>query len=230
MNSYQNASFYDFSHEICEEMTVFPRFWHKKTLINTLGTIERVGRRTSYISIGTHAGTHIDAPSHFIENGHTIDKLPLETFVGQGVVFDFTDVDPAIEISKAKVAAQIGGELENLGIFLNFNWGRYYNNPELYYQNQPWFSKEAAEFLVSLKPALVGYDMAMLDNPSQGYGCSEDSPIHKLFLENSIALVENAIFPPDFSGEISYSVVPLKLRNLDGSPVRFVGWRVGTSG
>ncbi|GJQ48354.1 MAG: hypothetical protein HKUEN01_07400 [Candidatus Kuenenia stuttgartiensis] len=43
----------------------------------------------SELKIGSHCGTHIDAPSHFLENGRTIDQLALENLIGEATVFEF---------------------------------------------------------------------------------------------------------------------------------------------
>jgi len=81
-------------------MTTFPRPWHRETIIETMGTISSFGRRTSYISIGTHSGTHVDAPSHFIIDGTSVDKIDLSRFFGTAQVFDLTDLPTSNEITK----------------------------------------------------------------------------------------------------------------------------------
>lgn len=233
MNSYSGGEIFDFTHEISDKMTIFPRPWHQKTELTPLGTLEDVGRRSSQISIGTHSGTHIDAPSHFIKDGKNIDEMSLNRFVGSGYVLDLTQSTPATEISLENIhfcISKLNFSLAGNGIFFNFGFGRYFNSPDIYYKDQPWISQDAADYLASLSPSLLGYDIAMLDNPSEGFGCDPDSPIHKIFLSQSIPLVENAIFPLQFSGHINYSVTPLKLKGLDGSPVRFVGWAHGDNG
>jgi arylformamidase len=60
--------------------------------IETKKTFEAHGVRESCLSLPAHAGTHIDAPSHFIKNGPTVDALELEYTMGECKVLDFTDV------------------------------------------------------------------------------------------------------------------------------------------
>ena len=50
-------------------------------------TIARDGFNVSRLELGSHSGTHCDAPRHFLEDGLTLDQLPLERFVGAGVIF-----------------------------------------------------------------------------------------------------------------------------------------------
>jgi arylformamidase len=205
-------------------MTTFPQPWHRETIIETLGTISSFGRRTSYISIGTHSGTHVDAPSHFIVDGISVDKIDLSRFFGNAQVFDLRNFSTSHEISKSELKALLTGHQSGTSIFLNFGWGFNFNNPKKYYKKQSWITEEAAEYLVTLNPPILAYDLAMLDNPLNGHGCSLDSPIHKILLSNGIPLIENALFPKCLPGHLRYSVFPLKLEGLDGSPVRFIGW------
>jgi arylformamidase len=205
-------------------MTTFPRSWHRETAIETMGTISSFGRRTSYISIGTHSGTHIDAPSHFIAEGISVDKIDLSRFFGSAQVFDLTNVPTSWEISRDELKTLLKGYMPGNSIILNFGWGSNFNNPKKYYDNQPWIAESAAEYLVTLSPPVLAYDLAMLDNPLNGYGCTLDSPIHKILLGNGIPLIENSVFPQRLPQHLYYSVFPLRLEGLDGSPVRFIGW------
>ena len=72
----------DLTYLINEQMITYPTLWHPKVSIQRLGKIEEVGRNTRKIILGTHTGTHIDAPLHFIKDGKSIDKIPLEKIVG----------------------------------------------------------------------------------------------------------------------------------------------------
>ena len=224
MSSYPEVKYFDFSHPIRSGMTTFPRSWHRETLIETMGTISSFGRRTSYISIGTHSGTHIDAPSHFIDDGISVDKIDLSRFFGSAQIFDLTKVPASWEISIDELKTLLKNYLPGDAIFLNFGWGSNFNNPKKYYDTQPWITEAAAEFLATLNPPVLAYDLAMLDNPLNGYGCSLDSPIHKILLSNGIPLIENSVFLENLPQHLFYSVFPLRLEGLDGSPVRFVGW------
>ena len=216
---------YDFSHVISEDLTVFPKPWHKPIRFETLGTMLEVGRRTAHVSIGTHAGTHIDAPSHFLEDGISIDKLPIRHFFGKGTIFRIKNFDISSELPLSLFKSVLKNFQIGNGLFFNFGWGANFKNSRKYYRNQPWISPETAKFICNFEPKIVGYDMAMLDNPAVGQGCAFDSPIHKIFLGAGIPLLENAKFLDSTFGDFNFSATPLSFKNLDGSPVRFVGWR-----
>jgi len=225
LNSFPDMEIIDCSHAIDEHLTTFPRPWHKRVTVETLGKLEEVGRRSSHVAMGTHSGTHIDAPSHFIEAGNSIDEVSLTRLFGIGVVVNIDFGKPCAALNPNLLSSKLKQNFENKAIFLNFNWGHTFHRGMQYYDQQPWFDIETAELINSLNPKLVGYDLAMLDNPKEGFGCTVDSPIHKLFLSRGIPLLENAIFPKNFEGEVSFAAFPLRLRGLDGSPVRFILWR-----
>jgi len=56
-------------------------------------TIQKEGFRETHLSFDSHTGTHIDAPEHMLENGNTLDRLPVDHFKGIG--FDTISADPA---------------------------------------------------------------------------------------------------------------------------------------
>ena len=86
----------------------------------------------------------------------------------------------------------------------------------------PFFTKEAAEFLVSSNVELIAYDSPSPDDSRTKLGSDEDSLIHKIFLTNDIILVEylaNLDQVKDLQGW-NISVNPLKIKSADGSPAR----------
>ena len=60
--------------------------------IETWCTIQKQGYKVSSLSMGTQTGTHIDAPAHFVEDGATLEALPLQALVGQYLWVDLNQV------------------------------------------------------------------------------------------------------------------------------------------
>ena len=225
MNSFrENSTFFDLSHEVSPDISTFPVAWHKKVEFEKLGTLESVGRRTTHLHIGTHSGTHIDAPSHFISDGLTIDKLNLNKFLGAAFVYNLQKTAPCQEVKTNELLDLKVSDVEDKILIFNFGWASNFGNQD-YYSKQPYFSDNACEYILSLKPKMIGYDLAMPDSPLNNQASNCDSPAHKLFLKEGIPLLENLKLPTDLPNEIYVSCTPLKLRNLDGSPVRCVGWK-----
>jgi arylformamidase len=223
LNFSRDNSWFDLSHQISPSMQTFPVFWHRKVEFVQLGTLHKDGRNTTHVHIGTHSGTHIDAPSHFIQDGASISEFSLDRFHGNALIVDLTNVKPREEVRVALLENVLNshqGEYD--AILLNFNWSRFYGSAQ-YYSDQPYLSNESMEFLCSLNPSIIGYDLAMPDNPKDGYGSDCDSPMHKLALGKNILLLENLLLPLSLANEIELVAFPLNLLGLDGSPVRAVG-------
>lgn len=224
MNSYsENRNIFDLTHELSPNTQVFPVHWHKKVSFEPLGTIETVGRRTTQIHMGTHSGTHVDAPSHFLKDGLTINAMKLDSFVGSAVSVDlrkFKDFEVVNTTDLKKIATD---EWNNQILIFHFGWSQYFGEDK-YYSHQPYFSLEACHYLLTFSPRAIGYDLAMPDNPSNGYASECDSPAHKLLLAAGIPLLESLKISSVLPTKFEIAFLPLKLVALDGSPVRCVGW------
>ncbi len=205
----------DLTYMINNEMITYPTPWHPKVSIERLGKIEEVGRNTRKITLGTHTGTHIDAPLHFIENGKSIEKIPLEKIVGQVTIIDFSHFQKNQPIEK--------GIIQKIKItkrmIFRFGWEKYWNKNE-FYKDHPFFTEEAANYLVSKGVELLGYDTPSPD--SSKINNDIDSPIHKIFLENEIVLLEYLANLDKLENLENWNIVvaPMKIEGSDGSPSR----------
>ena len=194
----------DLSVKVNEETPVYPG--DPKTKIQTCGFLVKDGYQDHYVCMGTHVGTHIDAPSHMVIGGKNIDELPIEKFSGRGVYIDATK---GFNIN----------ELENIDIregdIVLFHTGmsEEYHESE-YYEKYPAIPEEVANFLVDKKIKMVGVDM-----------CSPDYPpftVHQIFLSKEILIIENLVGLEQLRDkEFTISAFPVKY-NLDGAPARVV--------
>lgn len=218
-----STSFFSLSHPLQNGMQTFPADWHRPVIFEELGRLEFEGRRTNHIHIGTHSGTHFDAPSHFIADGKTISDFEVETFISDASLLPleikpFGEIGPDI-IREALISSRVS---ENSAIVLRSDWGKMYGQPN-YYSDQPFISEEAMHLLLDLKPKIIGYDMAMPDSPSNGFGSECDSPMHKLALGQGVLLLENMMIPSKTPRSFTLLAFPLELKELDGSPARVIG-------
>lgn len=183
------------------------------------------------LRLGTHTGTHIDAPFHFLPDGRKLDAIPIERFVGHGVLID------AIGCCENGVIGTEGprrcAALIEKGDFVIFRtgWDRHYGAAK--YLRHPFLSADCARLLVDLGVSLVGIDALNVD-PSSADADSADPaakskyqqedygyPVHDILLGNDILIVENLCN----LGAIEkarglFSFLPLKLKGSDGSPIR----------
>ena len=185
------------------------------------------------LKLGSHTGTHIDAPYHFLKNGQRIDEIPVERFVGDGVLIDVFAKSDRELIEPAEVECY-EDEITQ-GDFVIFRTGRdrYFGTPKYYLH--PYLSAEGARFLVKMGVSLVGIDALSIDPTYYGSTDSDPSakdlpdaeeygyPVHDILLGNDILIVEN-LCNLDKIKQVKgvYSFLPLKLKDSDGSPIRAV--------
>jgi arylformamidase len=185
----------------------------------TAQPLELIGRKrmrkgdannSSSIHTSVHAGTHVDAPFHFVPDGITIESLPLETFIGPARV---CAVEAGTHITAADVAkAGLHGELRVLFKTRNSNLlkkGQY--DPSF----AP-FSVDCADALVALGVKLVGLDYL------SAAGANEQVPVHRAFLDHGVILLEGVDLSQVPPGRYELFCPPIKLAGSDGAPCRAV--------
>ena len=203
-------------------MSTYPSFWHPIPEINQLGRINIEGRESRKILLGTHTGTHVDAPSHFIENGKSIDKVSLETFIGNALIICLKDSLLLEEISLSKLKKAIKGRFAER-LILRYGWSKHWGNLN-YYQHHPHLSKDAAKYIVDSGFKLLGMDTPQADSPKNCRGSKEDSPIHKILLGAGIIKLEYMNNLESLQeGYFKLVALPLNILDGDGSPVRCIG-------
>lgn len=181
--------------------------------------------------MGDHSGTHVDATSHFVEEGPArkhIDEIPLERFRGRALTMRFGPFEGVDEyVRRADLEAW---ERENVPVeegdivFIDFQWaGRWRPEPEglAYLEGWPGLHRDAAEHLRERGVKAVGTDCISLD-PGDGGGGELAS--HYTFLPSGILIFENLAnlgeMPP-----VGYAMaLPLPIAEGTGSPVRVVAF------
>ncbi|SHM79732.1 Kynurenine formamidase [Anaerosporobacter mobilis DSM 15930] len=192
--------------------------WHQKPMLEKIGTINSVGRNTSRIVLGSHTGTHMDAPLHFYDNTHGIDKMDLNLLIGEIEIVDFTNLDRNTYVTLDMVK-QINIKKRMLFIF---GWYKYWKT-EQYYNGFPYFDMEAANYLIENGMKLIALDTPSPDANNAIYE-KNDSPVHKKLLQNNVVIIEYLTNTATIDINKQYEIValPLKLKDIDGSPARVV--------
>ena len=145
-------------------------------------------------SMCAHNGTHVDAPFHFLPEGKTIERMPLDTFVGECFVSRHRgDV----------TAADAEAILRNAG-----------GAPRILIASNCTVTAAAARVFAAAKLFLLG-------NEGQSVG-PEDAPmeVHKILLSENIALLEGIVLKDVPDGRYFLSAAPLNLSGADGAPCR----------
>lgn len=211
----------DLSLPLHEGMMTFPTHWHPVVEISILGRHGIEGRETRKLVLGTHTGTHTDAPLHFVPNGRTIDEVPLDVLVGEAAVVNFAPAEPNQEIGIAELKEKLGGEVPTR-LILRTDWSDYFGQMT-YYNNYPFFSQDAVRWLVDGGCCLIAMDTPSPDNPAHSRASGNDSPNHKVLLGAEVVLVEYLCNLRSLAKPVVELVVlPLKIKGGDGAPTRCV--------
>ncbi len=182
----------------------------------------------SYVwTIVEHAGTHVDAPNHSIEQGATIDQIHLSQYIGPGIVLDFRDKPPKYPIKKDDILTALKTNNDRkLGagwvtLFLT-GYSSKVNTPE--WLAHPGLTEEAVNFLVEMGVKAVGIDAPTPDIEIE----TTYEPAHIIFSSRSIAIYENLTNLSKLLGKRFLFVgCPLPLVGGTGSPVRAIALVTG---
>ena len=144
--------FIDLTREINNETQVCP--CDKVPVVENYATTEEEGVNVKFMKMGTHTSTHIDAPYHISKSGKTLNDFPVERFIGQGIVLDFSDKGDIYEITREDIMAH-ADELKKVDFaILNTGWAKYYGTWDFF--RHPYLSGDAALALVELGIKIVG--------------------------------------------------------------------------
>jgi arylformamidase len=171
-----------------------------------------------HLAIPTHAGSHVDAPYHALDDGKTIEQFPLETFVGRGAV---------IPVQHGGGEAITAAELENSGVavergdilLLRSGWDAYFTSPE--YLVHPYLSLEACDWIVERGVKLVALDWISPELPHTLRAPDFDYPAHRALLRHDVLIIENLRnLGAIVDGRWRIIALPLRVRGGDGAHTR----------
>jgi arylformamidase len=166
----------------------------------------------SALALGSHSGTHIDAPSHFVPGGEPVDRVPLERLIGPAVVLDLPDAGAAV--GAAELARQdLRGQRRVLLRTRNSARPPGAGFTPAYCA----LALDGAEFLLERGVELVGIDALSIE----AFG-SESYPVHHLLLGRGVVIVEGLDLSAVAAGIYQFICLPLRLAGLDGAPARAV--------
>jgi arylformamidase len=199
--------------EIVPSMRVFPGSPQPSFI--EWSKFEIHGYSSEVMFLSTHTGTHIDAPSHFIPDSRTIDKIKVSRFVSRSILIKIPKkADQQITLNDI-INCKIH---ENDTVVFATGWEKRFKNDN-YMMNNPGLSLDAAEYLVSNRVNAVA-----IDGPSIDRGVDNNFNIHSALLSNDIPIIENLCNLEELSSVKSFTLIvnPLKLVGASGSPVRAI--------
>jgi arylformamidase len=194
--------FYDVTHELSEETPVYPGDIEPRFSQEDCGQYLLTG-----IQMSTHSGTHIDAPSHYLKNDESVDRIPVAALIGPCKVIDLSAVSG--EISADDLKGRTGGTTRILLKTGCHFQGRF--DPE--YTS---LGITGAQILTGAGITAVGIDSPSIEK-FQGTG-----DVHRELLGKGIVVIEYLDLSLVPEGDYHMVALPLRLRGLDGSPARVV--------
>ncbi|KIK56923.1 hypothetical protein GYMLUDRAFT_61758 [Collybiopsis luxurians FD-317 M1] len=191
-----------------------------------IATVSKDGFSMHTVSLGSHTGTHVDAPSHFIADGKTIDQIPLSALVGPAIVLDLTskgakEVITWADIEKSPHADQIKA---GVILLLHTGWSKHWASPGHIYWEHPYLSTDIAEKLIARGVNVIGVDFASPDESQ--FEPPWKFPFHRSFLGLGGFIVENLTNLEQLKGPgVMVNLLPINLVGSDGAPVRGLAWK-----
>jgi arylformamidase len=151
-----------------------------------------------HLHICNHTGTHIDFPSHVINQGKTSSNYTISDLMAQCTIIDYSK---------------------------GFNWIKLQIQQAptakfVFFKNVEYLSDEAVNYLIDCSIKLVGVDSLSVDELN-----NEQLPNHNKLLAQGILIVENLDLNDVCDGDGYAVVAPLNIANIDGIQVRVIMWR-----
>ena len=179
------------------------------------------GYNLELLFMSSHTGPHIDAPHHFLKKGAKIHEISLKKLVSEAVLIQSRKKsNESITKTDIQKFEKKYGEIDGLSsvIFLT-GWQKNLQK-KYYFTKNPGLSVSAAKYLASKKINLVG-----IDSPSIDLGTNSKFSVHQIFAKKGMLIVENlANLDKIKSSTFHLVVLPLKLKNATGSPVRAIAF------
>lgn len=173
---------------------------------------EGAGSNTSMLRFGSHTGTHVDPPYHFVESGIKVDELSLNTLVGECVV-KYVEEVPVIAVHHLE-SAGIPEGTERI-IFKTRN-SEMWKDKE-FHTEFTYLSPEGADWLVRRGIKLIGIDYLSVDKFK-----SSDHATHLKLLGAGVIALEGLDLRGVSEGTYTLVCLPLKIEDGDGGPARAI--------
>jgi arylformamidase len=169
----------------------------------------------SELRIGTHTGTHVDPPVHFVEGGVGIDRVALDSMVGDAVVVDARSADGALGPDDLEALGIPDGATRVLIRSRNSDLWR--TGRAAFPETYVCLSPEGATWVVDRGIRLLGVDFLSVEQRG-----SPGHPTHHALLENGVVIVEGLDLGRVEPGTYRLIVLPLRIVDGDGGPARAV--------
>jgi arylformamidase len=172
------------------------------------GTEFQIGK----IEMVANTGTYIDCPFHRYAHGKDLSEMPIEAFADLDAIVIRVPWRESLEVTDKHLKSY---DIKQEAVLVHTGWAEHWNT-EVYYEDHPFLTAQAAEYLVSMGVKLVGIDSHNIDDTRQ-----KSRPVHTILLGADILIAEHLcnlhLIP--VSG-FQFCAVPPKFKGVGTFPVR----------
>ena len=206
----------DLSHPLEHGQLNFP--FDPKISILAHNTVSSIGYNITQVSMGTHQGTHLDAPFHFYDDGKTIEQMDINHFIGEAHLVDLAPgghLEASTPLTIEMFRAHADVFKPGARVIYRTGWDRMFGTPE-FFSEFPTLDLDAARWIADRGVRMLG-----MDTPTPSTDWKE---CHLILLKEGVevVIVEGLTglekLPPVFT----FVGLPLKITGRDGSPIRAV--------
>lgn len=205
----------DVSVPIRDAMTVYRG--NPAVRIRRAMTLRKDGVNLSQLCLGSHTGTHVDAPSHFIARGKGIDRVELQRFIGPAWVADLRGVRSGIratDLQRARIPTA------SRRVLLRTRNSRWWHPVRPFRTDFVYLAPDGAEWLVERGVELVGIDYLSIEEFGIG-----GAPTHRRLLGAGVPILEGLDLFNVAPGRWQMAALPLRIKDGDAGLSRVVVWK-----
>ena len=187
--------------------------------VSTAKTLSGDGWNATTLQLYSHAGTHMDAPRHFLPEGATLCRQDLEVLVGPARVINLAPARPR-QLLVPDDLASVTDQIEpGSRLLFRTDWYTRYGTSE-YRDQLPRISQSLAEWLVERQVALIGVEPPSVADVNN---MRELTDVHQTLFRGGVVIVEGLAHLDRLQSEsVEFIALPLKIVDGDGCPVRAV--------
>ncbi len=205
----------DLSHPVVTGMTVYPG--DPEVVITPALTLERDGVAVAELRLGSHSGTHVDAPAHTVPGGRTTGAITPDELMGEALVVHLATLQSramyGLDAIRAALPRGLPDSLPPI-VVMHTGWGRHFGTAVA--MDHPALEAEAVRELLRRGMRVLAVDTLSPDPTVAG---QVDFPVHQAVLGDDRLIVENLTNLDGLPESVFIGIYPLAI-DADGAPVR----------
>jgi arylformamidase len=201
----------DLTHPLANDMPVYPGL--PRPSFEPIARVESDGYAMSRYELLNHIGTHVDAPSHLVAGGDTLEDIALERLVCDAVTIDVAAREPG-PLPREELEPHLDAIRPGDLVLLNSGNARNYGD-ERYWTGWSYPDAGASRALIARGISGVGFD-----GPSADPVDTTDYGLHRIWLEAGRLILENLANLDQLPPRAPVVIAPMRVAAANGAPVR----------